>query len=128
MSFYASDAAAALAQDILLKCGKLYAKKYEFEGVGTVGTPGAACVITISGTFADDYYNGMTLYIKDDTNYLCTVTIDDSAANTSITVDTTASLRIADNTTAGSFTASTAYDIYILGSEQFVGYSTQSLD
>jgi len=128
MSFYASDSAVALAQDILLKCGKLYVKKYEHEGVGVVGTPGAACVITLTGTFIVDYFNTMTLFIKDDNSKLCYVTIDATVADTSITVDTTASKLVSDDTTAGTFTAATSYNLYILGKEEFFGYSSQSLD
>lgn len=131
MSFYASNSAAALAEDILLKCGQLFVKKYEYEGSGTVGTPGAACVITLAtgSVSADDVFNGMTLHIRDDNGALCTVTIDDSAtAADTITVDTTSANKVSDEATAGSFTASTAYNLYILGTEQFVGYSTQNLD
>lgn len=128
MSFYANDSAAALAEDILLKCGKLYSKKYEYDSTGVMGTPGASAVITISGTFVDDYYNGMTAYIQDDNDKLCYVDIDDSAANTSITVDTTSSVLVEDESTAGTFTASATYNLYILGTEKFVGYSTQTLD
>jgi hypothetical protein len=130
MGFYASDSAAALADDILLGCGKLYAKEYLAETTGTVGTPGATCAITLaSGVASDDLYNGNTLYIVDNTGVLCSVNIDDSeTSGGTITVDTTAALKVSDETTAGSFTASDALNCYILSDEEFVGYSTQTLD
>jgi len=130
MGFYTNDSVAALATDIMLQCGKLYAKPFRVETTGTMGTPGATAAITLTaGVSVDDLYNGDTLYIVDDNSKLCTVAIDDSiATGGTIIVDTTASLLIEDNTTAGSFTSTVVYNLYILGDEEFVGYSTQSLD
>jgi hypothetical protein len=130
MGFYASTSAAALAEDILLQCGKLYANEFLAETTGTMGTVGATAAITLaSGVASDDLYNTNTLYIKDDNDKLCTVAIDDSeASGGTITVDTTASLLISDGVTAGTFTSAVVYNLYILGAEEFVGYSTQTMD
>lgn len=130
MAFYANDSVAAIAEDILLKCGKLYVNEFMVETTGTMGTPGATAAITLAaGVPSDDYYNNMTLYIQDDNSKLCTVNIDDSeTSGGTITVDTTGSLLVSDGATAGTFTVSVVYNLYILDVEQFVGYSTQSLD
>ncbi len=130
MSFYASDSAAALAEDILLKCGKLYAKKYMVETTGIMGTPGATATIQLAaGVVSEDYYNDKTLYIQDDNSKLCVVNIDDSETSGGvITVNTTACKTIEDEATAGSWTTALVYNLYILDVEEFVGYSTQSLD
>lgn len=129
MSFYASDSEARLGNDIILKCGKLYAKEYLSENSGQLTTPGATCTIVDTNITADDEFNGKTLFIKDDNDKLCTVNIDDTTlVGTLITFDSTAALQVDDATTAGSFTTLTTYNFYVLGSEEFVGYSTQSLD
>jgi hypothetical protein len=130
MAFYANDSVAALANDILLKCGKLYAQKYLVETTGTMGTPGAAALITLTaGVASDDLYNNKTLFIQDNNSKLCKVNIDDSAtAGGTVTVDTTSCLKVEDELTAGSWTAASTYNLYILDTEEFVGYSTQSLD
>ena len=130
MSFYANDSVAALAEDIVLKCGKLYASPYLVETTGVVGTPGATCAITLAaGVGSDDLYNDKTLYIQDDNDLLCTVNIDDSeTSGGTITVDTTASVLLGAGTGAGTWTGSATYNLYILDTEEFVGYSTQTLD
>lgn len=129
MPLYTSENDVNLLRDILLQSGKLYAKKYYFLGKGTMGTPGAAAVVTLTGaTMADDAYNGYQLFIVDDDSKLSYVDIDDTVANTSITVDTTSTKLTEDDSTAGSFTASAVYDLYILGTELFFGYSDQQLD
>lgn len=131
MAFYTNNSVASLAEDVLLKCGQLYASKFLVETTGTTGTVGATCDITlVAGVASDDLYNNKTLYIVDDNSKLCTVNIDDSVASTdTIVVDTTATVQISDGSSAGSFTSSTAgYNLYILDTEEFVGYSTQSLD
>jgi len=129
MPLYANTNDVNLLRDIMLQSGKLYARKFEFVGKGTVGTPGAAAVITLTGaTFANDEYNGYQLNIVDDASLMATVDIDDSIADTSITVDTTASIQVLDESTVGGFTAATEYDLYILGDEKFFGYSDQNVD
>jgi len=130
MSFYANTSAAALAEDILLQCGKLYAQEFLTETTGVMGTPGAGAEITLaSGVSADDVYNGKTLYIKDNNDKLCTVAITASAASGgTVTVDTTAALLVNDGLTPGTFTVALVYNVYILGTEGFVGYSTQTMD
>lgn len=127
---YASDTDANLLTDALLKCGKLYTKEYLVECNGVMGTPGATAEIVLSdGVASDDLYNDKTLYIRDDNDKLCTVNIDDSTATSdSITVDTTSSVLHSAGTGAGSFTAAATYSLYILDTEKFFGYSTQSLD
>jgi hypothetical protein len=129
MSFYNDTSDAALAQDIVLKAGKLYASEFLSEGTGTMGTPGATAAITLSeGVASDDLYNGKTLFIVDDNSVLCSVVIDDSeTSGGTITVDTTACDKVSDAVTAGSWTAAGTYSYYILGTEEFVGYSTQTL-
>ncbi len=130
MGLYTSENDVNLLRDIMLQSGKIKGREYFMEGKGTVGTPGVSCVITLTNppTFAEDALNGYKLYIVDDDSDLCIVDIDDSVANTSITVDTTATKEVSDETTAGTFTASTEYDLYILKDEKFLGYSDQQLD
>lgn len=127
---YASDNDANLLTDALLKCGKLYVKEFLAETNGVMGTPGAtAAIVLASGVASDDLYNNKILYIRDDNDKLCTINIDDSATATNdITVDTTSSVLHSAGTGAGTFTASATYSLYILDTEKFFGYSTQTLD
>lgn len=127
---YTNDTDANLLTDALLKCGKLYTREFLVETNGVMGTPGATASITLaSGVSADDLYNNKTLYIRDDNSKLCTVTIDDSVAiSDTIVVDTTSTVLHSAGTGAGSFTGSATYSLYILDTEKFFGYSTQSLE
>jgi len=129
MPLYTSTSDPNLLRDIMLQSGKVFGRQWVLgPTTGTMGTPGAAAAIAISGTYADDEFNGNPLYIVDDNSKLCTVDIDDTAANTSITVDTTSALLVEDESTPGTFTASGVYDLYILGAEKFLGFSDQQLD
>lgn len=130
MGLYINTSDTNLLRDIMLQSGKLYLYKHEFIGKGTTGTVGATCVITLTSpdTFVDDAYNGMTLLLKDDNGVLCSVNIDDSVADTSVTADTTAALLVSDETTAGTFTDATEYNMYIKGNKRFLGYSDQQVD
>jgi len=131
MSFYTGTTDTNLLRDIMLQSGKLYVKKWEYDSKGTTGTVGATCAISLdSGAVTtDDEFNNMTLFIVDDNGVLCSVNIDDSTASgDTITVDTTSCNKVSDESTAGAFTNSTEYDMYILGTEEFVGYSDQQLD
>lgn len=115
-----------LLKDIVHGAGKFFVKKIEYSGTGTVGTPGATCQIDLEtgAVTADDQFNGMLLYISDDDDELVYVDIDDSAAiGDSITVDTTASLKTKDRSTAGNFTASTEYNLYIAGLKKYLGFA-----
>lgn len=129
MSFYTSTSDARLADDIVLQCGKLYVREYLSQNSGVMTTPGATATLVDTNITADDEFNDKTLFIKDDNDLLCSVNIDDTAlAGTELTIDTTSALQVSDGTTAGSFTTATTYNFYILNSEEFVGYSTQTLD
>ncbi len=130
MSFYVNTADTNLLRDIMLQSGKFFVYKWEFEGKGTMGTPGASAVITLTDppTFANDAFNNMTLFLRDDNDILASVNIDDSIADTSVTVDTTAANKVSDEATAGSWTAATVYDMYVQGTKVFFGYSDQQVD
>ena len=130
MGLYTSVNDTNLLRDIMLQSGKLKGRQYIFLGKGTMGTPGATAVITLinGGTFLVNAYNGYKLHIVDDNSVMSVVDIDATTADTSITVDTTATKLISDETTAGTFTIAINYDLYILGDEKFLGYSDQQLD
>lgn len=115
-----------LLKDIVHGAGKFFVKKIEASAKGTMGTPGATAIITLPAGIvtADDEFNTMTLYMVDDDNELTYVDIDDTTlATPSITVDTTASLKVKDRTTAGNFTAATQYDLYIAGLKKYLGFA-----
>jgi len=129
---YASTTDPQLGLDILHQSAKMKVAVYHHLGIGTMGTPGVAAVITLvlpkfkGAAMSDDDYNNFTLFIQDDNGFLVTVNIDDSVAATpSILVDTTATLRISDNTTIGAFTAAKIYQLYVRDDARFIGFSTQ---
>ena len=134
-TLYSSSTDIQLSLDILHQAAKFNVSVIHYIGKATMGTPGATAVLTLTtpqfegAALSDDDYNLSNLFIRDDNSVLSTVVIDDSASSgTSVTVDTTATALISDGSTAGAFTSSAIYDVYVLGIQGFIGFSTQELN
>ena len=129
---YSSTTDPDLQKDVLHQAAKMKLKVWHYCGKGTMGTPGATAVITLTlplfkgVAMIDDDYNLSNLFIVDDNGALCSVVIDDSTGATpSITVDTTAADTVVDETTAGAFTTALIYDVIVVDVPRFIGFSTQ---
>lgn len=134
-TLYTSNSDIQLSLDILHQAGKMNVSVMHYIGKGTMGTPGATATVTLTNpqfqgvALADDDYNTSTLFIRDDNSVLSSVPIDDSAGVAkTVTVDTTATLLISDGVSAGAFTVSAIYDVYILEAQKFIGFSTQEFN
>ena len=116
--YYVSNGDVKLAQDAVAKDTEMHIQEFIFLGTAVLdNTVPATATLTMTGVafVVDELISTLAtnLYIKDDNTLVCATVVDSNDALT-VTFDSTTALQENDEATAGTFTDTNTYDVYIL--------------